>query len=175
MITVEVWGPAACQAPISGVAGPYRFGGGGAECPSTAGVRLEVVERELRAPFVARGPRDAVVTTHLADEIALYAGITRSRYLQGMALCAVVQARALALNALLRPEDLRHAHPACCLLSERWILEDYFQLVESPQICRGCRLFLRDLCPAEEVAALEAHVAALTSHARAAGLFAKPV
>lgn len=135
--------------------GPFRL----AKTPAKAAVRLEVVSRELRAPFVVRGAGEAALSTHLSGEIAAYAGTTEGAYLRTMALAGLLVARAMSLNPLLRVDDFRHANPANCLMSERFFFEEYFQAMESPCLCRGCRVFYGALCPAEEVAALERQIA----------------
>lgn len=119
-------------------------------------VVLEITARELRAPFLVRGPGEAVITTRLSREIADYAGLRMEEYLHTIALCAALQARALALNPDLRPDDFRHAQPSACLMAEHLQLEDYVALLESPRVCLGCRHFLQQLVPRDEVRALEA-------------------
>lgn len=128
--------------------------------PERAGTeaQLEIVGRELRAPFVVRGAGKAVITTHLAPEIARYVGISEADYLRTMALGGLLVARAMQLNPLMRVDDFRHANPVNCLMSDRFFLDEYFQLMESPCLCRGCRVFYGELCPGDEVAALERQI-----------------
>lgn len=119
---------------------------------------LHIVKKELRAPFVIQAAGEATITTHLAPEIARYVGISEVDYLRTMALAGLLAARAVQLNPLLRVEDLRHANPVNCLLSDRFFLDEYFQLMEAPCLCRGCRVFYGELCPEDEVAALERQI-----------------
>jgi hypothetical protein len=127
--------------------------------PEMAAVCLEIVAKELRAPFVVHGAGEVVVSTHLAPEIARYAGISEVDYLRTMVLGGLLVARAMQLNPLMRVDDFRHANPVNCLLSDRFFLDEYFQLMESPCLCRGCRVFYGELCPGDEVAALERQLA----------------
>ena len=131
---------------------------------------LEIVDRELPAPFVAQLGGRVLLTAHLVDTLAAYARVSRHDYLRMVTLCGVAQARVFQRNPLMRPEDLYHREPTGCLFARRYLLEDYFHPLESPHICAGCRKFYGHLLPRREFAALREVIAVVARQARGASL-----
>lgn len=130
-----------------------------------AALTLQVVDRELRAPFVTLGPREALVSTYLAPDIVRYAGLNLVDYHRALAFCAVLPTRALQLNPCLEPVDLLHGQPINCLLSDGICMEEYPGLFENPLLCASCRRFYAALCPPAEVRAWECQIARLAKAA----------
>ena len=143
--------------------GPYRF----VAAALRPRVSIEIVDRELPAPFVAHPGGRVVLTSHLVDTLAAYARAPRHDYLRMMAVCGVVQARVFQRNPLLRSEDLYHHEPTRCLFARRYMIEEYFQPLESPQLCAGCRRFYRELLPRREFFGLKEAINVVARHTHA--------
>lgn len=132
--------------------GPYQFV---AAAPSPV-IMLEVTARELPTPFLVRTGGRVLLSEYLSERIAAYAGLSLPDYAHLIALCGVLQARVLQLNPLLVPEDLIHDSPVACVLARRCFLDEFFPVVEAPQLCPGCQTFYRRLLPPGEMAAVRA-------------------
>lgn len=131
-------------------AGAYRF----VAAAQQPGIVLEVVERALPAPWVAKAGGRVLLTEKLVETFAAYARVPIFKYLQLVAVCGVAQGRTLACNPLLRPEDFLHADPGHCIFARRYLLDDFFSAIESPTLCQGCRTFYRPLLPEAEFGTL---------------------
>lgn len=144
---------------------PYQWVTTDSSEAAHAALTLHVVDRELRAPFITLGNRQAMVSTYLARDIVRYAGLNLVDYHRALAYCAVLPTRALQLNPCLQPVDLLHGQPINCLLSDSVCMEEYPALFESPLLCNSCCRFYAALCPPAEVRAWEGQIARLAKAA----------
>ena len=121
-----------------------------------------VVTRDLRyAPFRALSPLHIVVSMDEAREIARYARIPLTQYLQLCIALALVQRKALADNPLLIGEDLGHPADVRCLFNYTKVIQDYALEVEGMRVCGACREFYRCLKCESELDQVDAHLKVL--------------
>ena len=128
----------------------YRFATGEA----VGAVPVRFSDREGGVAVSFRRARGVVVSTWQSEGISAYVRLARAQYLLTLSVLGVIQWRALALNALLTPEDFLHRRPCGCLFERKLLIEESALLFERPRVCQNCLQFYSFLCPGDEIRAL---------------------
>jgi len=105
------------------------------------------------------------VSTANSDALSHYCRAPRGLYLALLATLGLVQACALRRNPLLRPEDLMHQQPGCCLFSACDSFDALARALDEPRICAGSVAFYEALLVAPEVNRLQSFAEAMGSSA----------
>ena len=118
-------------------------------------VLVRLNDQEGGRAFSFGRARGVAISTWQSEGISAYVGLPHAQYLLTLSVLGAIQWRALALNALLTPEDFLHRRSCGCLFERKLMIEESALLFEHPKVCRNCLQFYSFLCPAEEIQGLQ--------------------
>lgn len=127
--------------------------------PSEGGVPLRLTGQLQKRPYYLSVSGGIILSTVQSGQIACYLGVTRADLFLRNAMIALVQWRAITLNALLRPEDFSHAEPRTCVFAAQPSIGGHTIALEHGYVCPACHDFFSCLGAEPEIDALQ-HVLA---------------
>ncbi|NUM55865.1 MAG: hypothetical protein HUU46_19670 [Candidatus Hydrogenedentes bacterium] len=127
---------------------------------------LHVTDETYHGLFRVSDSRNVHVSNWQADGLQLYANLCAGELLGLSALLGLTQARALALNDFLRPEDFLHPSQPWCLFSTHPMKQDFAEVLDAPALCQGCVDFYRCIQLEPETETLQ-HVVCKLNRCRA--------
>lgn len=118
-------------------------------------VVVRVTDRPTDMPFRLCIGKGVYISSWQASGISLYTEIPVEYYLLLCAMLGATQWRTLALNPILRIEDLLHDPGVRCLFSAAESRDEFVLHLEHPSICLGCREFYQCLGVEREILSLQ--------------------